>query len=165
MPGPVSLQTDRADEIADAVSLFGSEMYGLALVIAVDVHDAEDAYQVAWLSATRHWDQLRMPSKRRAWLAQIVVRAARHSNRRRVVRLGRESTLDHAACLASVMSWDPELGTAMQRLSVRQRAVVVLHYGHGYSLDEVAAILGCRGGTVRAHLSRALTKLREALSR
>lgn len=165
MSRTLPLQADRADEITAAVALFGSELYGLALAIAADVQDAEDAYQAAWLSASRHWDQLRTPSKRRAWLAAIVVRAARRSRRWRIVLLSRESTLADASRLASVMQWDPALGAAMERLSVRQRAVVALHYGHGYSLDEVAAILGCSGGTVRAHLSRALTKLREALSR
>ena len=156
---------DRADEIGGAVSLFGSEMYGLALAITANVHDAEDAYQAAWLSATRHWDQLREASKRRAWLAAIVVRAARRTRRRRIIRLSREAPLNDATSLDSVMPWDPALAAAMQRLSARQRAVVGLHYGNGYSLDEVAVILGCRGGTVRAHLSRALDKLRGALSR
>lgn len=165
MSGATPLQADRTDEITTAVSRFGAELYGLALAIAADVPDAEDAYQAAWLSATRDWDKLRSPSKRRAWLAAIVVRAARHNRRRRILRLTRESTLDDATRLESVMLWDPALAAAMHHLSGRQRAVVALHYGHGYTLDEVGAILGCRGGTVRAHLSRALEKLREALSK
>jgi DNA-directed RNA polymerase specialized sigma24 family protein len=36
------------------------------------------------------------------------------------------------------MEWDPTLGTALAHLSPRQRAVVDLHYGQGYSLDEAA---------------------------
>ena len=63
------------------------------------------------------------------------------------------------------MPWDRAMADALRNLSVRQRQVVALHYGYGYTLDEVATILGCRGGTVRAHLSRALEKLREALIR
>ncbi|MGH7685244.1 MAG: RNA polymerase sigma factor [Candidatus Dormibacteria bacterium] len=163
MSRTLTQQRGRADEIDAAVELFGPEMYGLALSIAAEVHDAQDAYQAAWLSATRHWDQLRTVSKRRAWLAAIVVRAARRTSRRRLVRLTRETTFDTSTGLEAVMPWDPAMAGALRNLSVRQRQVVALHYGHGYSLDEVAAILGCRGGTVRAHLSRALEKLREAL--
>lgn len=45
------------------------------------------------------------------------------------------------------MEWDPTLATAVSQLSRRQRAVVALHYGQGYSLDEVAEILRCGRGT------------------
>jgi len=56
------------DDVERAVLLFGREMYGLALAIASNVQDAEDAYQAAWVDAIRHWDQLRDASKRRQWL-------------------------------------------------------------------------------------------------
>jgi RNA polymerase sigma factor (sigma-70 family) len=61
------------------------------------------------------------------------------------------------------MEWDPTLATAVSQLSSRQRAVVALHYGQGYSLDEIAQILRCGRGTVRTHLSRALGSLRRSL--
>src|SRR5579859_5090301 len=109
MSRTLAQQTDRTDEIEVAVELFGPEMYGLALAIAADVHDAQDAYQAAWLSATRHWDQLRSVSKRRAWLAAIVVRAARRGRLRRLVRLSREATFDNATPLEAVMPWDPAI--------------------------------------------------------
>ena len=56
---------------------------------------------------------------------------------------------------------DVDLERALRRLSVRQRAVIGLHYVYGYSLDEAAAALGCRPGTARSHLNRALSTLRE----
>jgi RNA polymerase sigma factor (sigma-70 family) len=62
------------------------------------------------------------------------------------------------------MRWDPSLGRALTLLTPRQRAVVALHYGHGYSLDEVGTLIGCSGGTVRSHLNRALEHLRRELS-
>jgi len=59
--------------------------------------------------------------------------------------------------------WDPTVARALTLLSERQRAVVALHYGYGYSMDETAAVLGCRGGTVRSRLARALTALRRSM--
>lgn len=57
-----------------------------------------------------------------------------------------------------------ELDQAFSALSPRQRAVVSLHYHFGYRLDEVAALLKTRPGTVRSHLARALVKLRRELA-
>ena len=52
---------------------------------------------------------------------------------------------------------------ALSHLSERQRASIVLHYYAGYSLDEIAMILGVRKGTVGVHLHRARSRLQELL--
>jgi DNA-directed RNA polymerase specialized sigma24 family protein len=41
--------------------------------------------------------------------------------------------------------------------------VITLHYHFGYSLDECASLMGCRPGTARSHLGRALAMLRRKL--
>jgi RNA polymerase sigma factor (sigma-70 family) len=61
------------------------------------------------------------------------------------------------------MEWDPTVAKALTSLTERQRAVVALHYGYGYSLDETAGVLRLSGGTVRSHLARALTTLRRSM--
>ena len=48
-------------------------------------------------------------------------------------------------------------------LSVDQRVVIELVYGVGHSLDEVAAIMQCPVGTVKARLFHARVKLRNVL--
>jgi len=164
----MAYQTSRSalssGEIDRAVARFGSEMFGLALSITGNVPDAEDAYQTSWMDASRHWGQLVDPEKRRSWLASIVARSALRTRRRRLNWLSRHVPLAAAETVADVMRWDPAFAQALTRLSGRQRAVVALHYGHGYSLDETAALIGCSGGAARSHLSRALTTLRRSMS-
>ena len=46
-------------------------------------------------------------------------------------------------------------------LSPLQRAAFVLHFHDGYTLDECGRLLGCRPGTARSHLGRAVAKLRK----
>jgi RNA polymerase sigma factor (sigma-70 family) len=48
-------------------------------------------------------------------------------------------------------------------LSRQQRAVIALHYYHGYTLDECAGLMGCGPGSARQHLARALRRLRETI--
>lgn len=51
----------------------------------------------------------------------------------------------------------------MERLSADQRVVVELVYGIGHSLEEVAGIMQCPVGTVKARLFHARVKLRNVL--
>src|SRR5919201_808796 len=56
-----------------------------------------------------------------------------------------------------------ELVDALSRLSMRQRAAVVLHHAAGYPIREVAAIVGSTPAAVKVHLMRARRRLRELL--
>jgi RNA polymerase sigma-70 factor (ECF subfamily) len=55
------------------------------------------------------------------------------------------------------------LHKSLESLSDRQRAVFTLRHYDNRPLDEIAQILGLDVGTVKAHLSRALVKVREEL--
>ncbi|MCS7026459.1 MAG: RNA polymerase sigma factor [Bryobacteraceae bacterium] len=55
------------------------------------------------------------------------------------------------------------LAQALSRLSDRQRAVFTLKHYENRTLEEIAEILELDAGTVKAHMSRAVAKLREDL--
>jgi RNA polymerase sigma-70 factor (ECF subfamily) len=55
------------------------------------------------------------------------------------------------------------LGKGLDRLSADQRLVIELVYGEGHKLEEVAAIMQCPLGTVKARLFHARVKLRNVL--
>jgi DNA-directed RNA polymerase specialized sigma24 family protein len=57
--------------------------------------------------------------------------------------------------------WSLDFDKAFRRLSPPQRAAFLLHFHYGYTLDECAGLLGCRPGTARSHLGRAVAKLRK----
>ena len=54
-----------------------------------------------------------------------------------------------------------ELRAALAALDERDRTVLGLRYLLDLSEREMAAVLGCRQGTVKSRLSRALARLRE----
>ena len=57
-----------------------------------------------------------------------------------------------------------ELLDALERLTQRQRAVLVLRYFNDLTEAQTAEVLGCSPGTVKSSASRGLARLREVLT-
>lgn len=76
----------------------------------------------------------------------------------------REIRLEPAQADASGQVADRDaIGRAFRRLSVEQRAIVVLHHYQSLSLVDAAYILGIPEGTARSRLHYALKTLRAAI--
>jgi RNA polymerase sigma-70 factor (ECF subfamily) len=101
-------------------------------------------------------------TNRRAYLYRSVFNEAQTWNRRSRQRRDREWRL------AGDDRWElpgfrPDVREAVERLSVRQRAVVLLVYWADLDPSQVATHLGISEGSVRRHLARARAKLRKVL--
>ena len=58
---------------------------------------------------------------------------------------------------------EPGLPAAISELPEQQRIVVTLLHGYGWTMTEVADVLGTKKTTVQNHAERGLAKLRTAL--
>jgi len=123
---------------------------------------AEELVQEAFLAAHRQWDRIGAYADPSAWLRRVVVNRSVSALRRRVAegvalsRLGGRRELP-----AALPDHDEAVWRAVRTLPRRQAQVVALHYIDDRSVAEVAAILECAEGTVKAHLHQA----RQALAR
>jgi len=132
--------------------------FATALVGREDAADVVSTAVVKALAAPS-WSTV---TNRRAYLYRAVFNAAHTHRRRRHLRLERDSRTPSPA------HWDlpnlhPEVREAVARLSVRQRAVIVLTYWADMDPAGVADHLGISDGAVRRHLARARSRLREVL--
>lgn len=141
-------------------------LYSLALSILDDRGEAEDAVQETLLKAWQSWDSLSKMDRQAAWLTRVCVNVC--VSRRRMLRSRGwpwPGLLDRAEPQPG--GWHEaesvDMDRAYGRLSNMQRAAITLNYRHGYSVDECAAFMGCRPGTVRTHLERGLATLRKEL--
>jgi RNA polymerase sigma-70 factor, ECF subfamily len=123
---------------------------------------AEDAVHDTYLLARERHRQLRDPLALGGWLHRILVNRCFELHRRR-----RRSRVDPAGVSAEPSEAPaPEssidLRAAIDGLAPRDRTVLVLHYGHGYSFLEIAAMLEISHANVRAIASRGRRRLYRA---
>lgn len=99
----------------------------------------------------------------RAYLYRSVLNEVRMRHRSTMRRRAREmrTAVSEAMFDPEVR---PEVMEAMSVLTAKQRAAVVLTYWEDLSPSEVAQRLGVSEGTVRRHLARGRSKLREVLN-
>jgi RNA polymerase sigma-70 factor, ECF subfamily len=143
-------------------------LFTIALGILRDRGEAEDAVQEALIRSWRAWRSSAGYGDRFAWAARICVNHC-ISRRRALTRRGFFTQHDLPVTMPApnVLAIDPamlDLSRIYARLSLRQRAALTLNKGHGYSIDECAELMGCSAGTVRTHIARGLTTLREGMS-
>lgn len=127
-------------------------------VIGVD--DADDVVQETYLRARERIAQLREPDAFEAWLVRIALNEARSVARRRTRHQQPLGELDPPS---RARSRDVALLELVDALPLRERMVVVLFYGYGYGLHEVAPLLGISHINARTVLFRARRRLRNAL--
>jgi RNA polymerase sigma-70 factor, ECF subfamily len=122
-----------------------------------------DCFWIVWQKA----GEFRGDSRVSTWIMGIAYRCGL-----KTLRLhGDEPVEDDAIPEDRIPSTDPDedrelrdwLAKGLDRLSADQRAVVELVYGVGHSLDDVATIMQCPVGTVKARLFHARVKLRNVL--
>ncbi|HEY6468932.1 MAG TPA: RNA polymerase sigma factor [Candidatus Dormibacteraeota bacterium] len=161
-----TLELDRAFEVS--VLPERGRLFALALVITRDRSAAEDAVQETLLAAWKAWPTVSDPYRPGGWLTRICVNQC--IRRRR--RFSPPVALDDASIADVTARRQIELGgdlvdfdRAFGLLTARQRAVFTLHVRHGYTVTECAELVGCRPGTARSHLARAVATLRKEMER
>jgi RNA polymerase sigma-70 factor (ECF subfamily) len=144
-----------------------------AYVIVGAPAEAEDVAQEAFVKAYRALGRFRAEDPFRPWLLRIVANEARN-RRRSAGRRGRLELRIAADAASGDAAPSPEaallseerrasLLAAVNRLSDEHRLAVACRYFLDLSEEETAAALGCRRGTVKSRLSRALERLRAEL--
>jgi RNA polymerase sigma-70 factor (ECF subfamily) len=146
-------------------------VFALCRSMVRDPRTAEDLSQDAFARAFRALDGFRGEASPRTWLLKIARnRCLDHLARsRRAPWAGHDDPEpdDHAADEPppyDLLARREDAERAMSALSETERALVVLHFGHGVGYPELADSFGLREGAVRMRISRALARMRFALA-
>ena len=168
-----------AREFVRVVETHRPQIFRFLLASTRDVDLAETLTQECFLKAHRNWSRFRGESTAMTWLMRIAINLQKDHWRNRRMQFWRQ-TRANAVDVDEASDWLPSgERTAEQRLlareqvgrvwkavdglSERQRTVFLLRYVEEQELNEIAKATGLSEGTVKAHLSRALAKVRTEL--
>jgi RNA polymerase sigma-70 factor (ECF subfamily) len=143
-----------------------ADLYNLAQLMLSDGDLAQDAVQVALISAWRDLRQLRDVDRFRPWLRRILVNAVYRTAKRE-----RQASRRIVDATADAGSPDPArdlenrdaIDRAFVRLRPEHRAVLVARHYLDLSDQDAAEMLGVPPGTVKSRLHRATAEMRSAL--
>lgn len=168
-----------AQEFSRVVERHRPQIFRFLLASTRDLDLAETLTQECFLKAHRNWSSFRGESSAVTWLMRIAINLQKdHWRNRRMQfwRLTRTNSVD----LDEASDWLPstessqeqkllarervsQVWQAVKGLSERQRTVFLLRYVEELELSEIAQTTGLSEGTVKAHLSRALGRVRAEL--
>ena len=141
-------------------------LWAVALRTLGDREEAADAVQDALLSAYRSADKFRGDAAVTTWLHRIVVNACLDRMRRRQARPTvplPETDAGIFAIRGGAPPADPDTAlavhAALAQLPPDQRTALVLLDMQGYSVAEIAQILGVAEGTVKSRCARGRARL------
>jgi RNA polymerase sigma-70 factor (ECF subfamily) len=161
------------DAFAEIVRRHRDRLWAVAIRTTGDREDAADALQDALLSAHRAAARFRGDSAVTTWLHRIVVNACLDRLRRRQAHptvplpdgSRHDSTGGRHTGGVEPAAPAPDLDTALvvrdalAQLPTEQRTALVLVDVQGYSVAEVAEIMGVAEGTVKSRCSRGRARL------
>jgi RNA polymerase sigma-70 factor (ECF subfamily) len=168
-----------AEEFSAVVTKHRPQIFRFLLSSTRDVDLAETLTQDCFLKAHRHWGSFRGESSAMTWLMRIAINLQKDHWRNRRMQFWRH-TQTNSVDLDEASEWLPSgessaeqqllareqvkrVWKSVERLSERQRTVFLLRYVEERDLSEIAQATGLSEGTVKAHLSRALGKVRAEL--
>lgn len=128
---------------------------------------ADDILQETSFQIFRKLASLREPAVFRPWSFRIASRIAfSHLKRARRWQPLDDAPLEHLTTLNPTLGEPPDevFLNLLDRVSPASRAVLLLHYQHGLSLEESAAILEIPIGTAKSRLHYGVNTLRKHLT-
>ena len=136
-----------------------------------DRDTAQYVLQEALVQVWRSLPSYRPYGSFKAWLLKILLNKARkHYRRRQVETVTLEEVIEvpeNANAPEEMVEREEEahrLRQALDHLTSHHREALILRYYNDLTVPEIAKVLGCREGTIKSRLSRALSRLEQILS-
>ena len=153
---PVSEKMSAA--VTRAVMNYSADLVRFAYSYLLSRAEAQDAVQDAFMSYMKSAPTFESADKEKAWLMKVTANKCRNVLRSLHVKkrapLNEELPADDDG---------REVIRALSALPKQYRMCVHLHYYEGYSLNEIAGMLGAKPATVGTWLSRARELLKQEL--
>ena len=148
-------------DLRRVVETYSHMLLRVAMTRVPTTADAEDVVQDVFLRLMTHSPRFRDGEHEKAWLIRATLQRVKDICR---AKARQNVPLEEAGEVAAAVSEEGvELLSAVQALPEKYSTVIHLYYYEGYSVAEVAGLLGKSQGTVKSRLFRARKLLRAQL--
>ena len=183
-----TLQIGAIDQAAESVSLdfdllvrqHQRRVYRVLLALVRDPDLADNLTQDCFVRAYEKRASFRGEASVGTWLISIAINLARDHGRSRRARFWRRLLSSSPEETETALETTPDAGASPERLLIarqelgrlweivdqlpeRQREVFVLRFAHEMPLNEIGVVLRMEPGTVKAHLFRAVGRVRRLM--
>jgi RNA polymerase sigma-70 factor (ECF subfamily) len=168
---PVAAAGDPVERLAGLFDAHHDRLYRLARRLTASADDALDLVQETFLRAAKSPNSIPAgASNEEAWFVRVLINIRRDQWRKASVRARHDKAVfaashpapgahgPEAALIARTAIWQ-----ALNLLSPRRRAIIVLHELEGLVVPAIASLLGISAITVRWHLAIGRRDLTHAL--
>ncbi|MDR3723257.1 MAG: RNA polymerase sigma factor [Terracidiphilus sp.] len=167
------------EEFSKVVEQHRQQIFRFLLASTRDVDLAETLTQECLMKAHRNWASFRGESSAMTWLMRIAINLQKDHWRNRRIQFWHQTQMN-SVDVDEASQWLPNgertaeqqmlaqeqvnaVWRVVDKLSARQKSVFLLRYVEEMELSEIAVSMGLSEGTVKAHLSRAVTRVREEM--
>lgn len=135
---------------------FAKDMYRTAIAILMNDEDAADAIQDTVLTCWEKMETLREIRYFKTWMTRVLINKCYNIKKQRVDKVPMEECGELAA---SDSNQSDELNEILSQLDEKYRLPMMLFYGEGYKIAEIAQLLSIPQSTVQTRLARGRKKL------
>jgi RNA polymerase sigma-70 factor, ECF subfamily len=164
-------QAGDAAAFEQLIIVFQRKVVATAWKVLGNQDDALDAAQEVFIKLHRYLHTFRVEQEFSAWLYRLIVNACHDTRKRRPNHLSLEEARERGAldglrsaddveAAAMVAEDETIIAAALETLSRKERAALVLRDFEGLDTEEVARILGSSATTVRSQICSARAKIK-----
>lgn len=159
-------QSGDCEAFGKLYGIYADDMYRFAVYYTSSSYYAHEAVSEAVLSAFENIGKLKNAESFKSWIFKILFFKCTKKQKEKA-----QSAFVQELSAAENISAAPhdyirnfELNQAMEKLSEKEREIVILSFACGYTSDEIGQMLNLKAATVRSKLSRAAAKIRNYMT-
>ena len=150
-------QNKEPEAFTELIQMYMQDMYRTAVAILMNDEDAADAIQETILACWEKMDTLQYTKYFKTWMTKILIHKCLDIRKKQEKIIPMEDYEEPAVEDA----YNIEIKEALETLGEKYRLIMMLYYGEGYRVQEIADFLGMPISTVQTRLDRGRKKLRE----